>query len=553
MFRKTEEEQMSMFDRYNTAGKQAQVAVNGSRAKLIGDVIYPRIDEEKFSCLFSDVASRPNISIRRYVSASILKRSYDISETIMLELLRCGALNFQYALHTTNEDEQPLSESSLRRFRRAVEAYNKEHKCDLIKDEFVRISRLMAIDMGLLGKDVDTESGEAGGFIARMDSMEIEAHAKKMTRVEIVYTTIAIVLRYLCKKGFESIIPESFGHYFDDGDKNRLVYHRGRKDKAEGRKDTRLEECIKEMLLLKGVLEENFSSDILKTIPEYDVFQRVLDDQTKTDQDGNIVPKSNGEISAKSVQNPFDTTATYRHKKHAYRGYALNVVEAIDGKGNGIIIDADLEPNVTSDAAMAEAYLERQPDNGPRQVISADGAYDSTRLDELAEQKNIEIQTTALTGAEPWDIDADFTLNDEGTAVLSCPCGHVPVHNKYNPKTGMIIAHMPNNCCANCPHANECDTYLNEKKGTSKVHISKKMVTRARKARRFGTEEGKANGRQRNGVEGIMSVMRRKYNIDHLPVFGIERYRLWTWTTLLAYNIAKYQKWLLSQKIDVAA
>ena len=455
MFRKTEEEQMSMFDRYNTAGKQAQVAVNGSRAKLIGDVIYPRIDEEKFSCLFSDVASRPNISIRRYVSASILKRSYDISETIMLELLRCGALNFQYALHTTNEDEQPLSESSLRRFRRAVEAYNKEHKCDLIKDEFVRISRLMAIDMGLLGKDVDTESGEAGGFIARMDSMEIEAHAKKMTRVEIVYTTITIVLRYLCKKGFESIIPESFGHYFDDGDKNRLVYHRGRKDKAEGRKDTRLEECIKEMLLLKGILEENFSSDVLKTIPEYDVFQRVLDDQTKTDQDGNVVPKSNGEISAKSVQNPFDTTATYRHKKHAYRGYALNVVEAIDGKGNGIIIDADLEPNVTSDAAMAEAYLERQPDNGPRQVISADGAYDSTRLDELAEQKNIEIQTTALTGAEPWDIDADFTLNDEGTAVLSCPCGHVPVHNKYNLKTGMIIAHMPNNCCANCPHANE--------------------------------------------------------------------------------------------------
>ena len=117
----------------------------------------------------------------------------------------------------------------------------------------------------------------------------------------------------------------------------------------------------------------------------------------------------------------------------------------------------------------------------------------------------------------------------------------------------MIIAHMPNNCCANCPHANECDTYLNQKKGTSMDHISKWMATRARKARKHGTEDGKASACKHNGMKGIMSVMRRKYNIDHLPVFGIERYRLWTWTTLLAYNIAKYQKWLLSQKIDVAA
>ena len=79
MFQKSKGEQMSVFDRYENAGKQAQKAVECSRAKLIGDVIYPRVDEEKFSSLFSDVASRPNISIRRYVSALVLKRTYDIS------------------------------------------------------------------------------------------------------------------------------------------------------------------------------------------------------------------------------------------------------------------------------------------------------------------------------------------------------------------------------------------------------------------------------------------------------------------------------------------
>lgn len=553
MFRKAKADQISVFDRYDTAGEQAKAAVENSRAKLVGDVIYPNVDEAKFAGLYSTIASRPNIPVNRYVCALILKRMYGVSEAVLIEILRSGALNFQYALHTTSEEKQPLSESSLGRFRGAVEAYNKEHKCDLIKDEFTRISKLMAIDMGLLSKDVDTENGEAGSFIVRMDSMEIEAHARVMTRVEIVYTTNAIVLKYLCKHGFEGLIPETFGHYLNDGDRNRLVYHRGRLDKDEDKKDTRLEKCVKEMLQLRDVMEQNFGAAVLKTIPEYEVLLRVLDEQTKTDEGGNTVPKRNSEISASSVQNPFDTTVTYRNKKGAHHGFVLNVAEAIDGKGNGIIIDADLEPNVTSDAAMAEAYIDRQPDNGPKQVILTDGAYDSKKLDELAAAKNIDIQTTALTGAQPWDIDADFVLNEEGTAVVTCPCGFEPVRNNYNPKTGLIIAHMSNNCCANCPHVNECDCYLNEKKGTSKVHITKNKVSRATKARRFTTEEGKTNARRRNGVEGIMSVMRRKYKIDHLPVFGIERCKSWVWTTLMAYNLVKYDKWLRAQKPGAVA
>lgn len=548
MFREAKDDQLSLFDRFACSGKQAQTAVEQSRAKLIGDIVYPNIDERKFAGLFSGVDSRPNIPVRQYVSALVLKRAYGLSDEVMLELLRCGALNFQYALHTTNDDEQPLSESSLRRFRRRIEGYNKEHRCDLIKEEYTRISMLMAVDMGLIGKDVDTETGISGGFIVRMDSMEIEAHAKAMSRIEIVYTSNAIILRYLCKKGFENIIPEAFSHYFDDSDKNNLVYHRTKREKAEGKKDTRLEECIREMLILKNTMEDSFSAAVLDTIPEYQVFLRVLDDQTKVDQDGNIVPKGNKEIQPGSVQNPFDATVTYRNKKGAHHGFVLNVVEAIDDNGNGIIIDADIDQNIRSDASLAEAYMGRQPDNGPKQTLTADGAYNSDQLDKLAEKKNIDIQTTALTGAEPWDIDADFVLNEEGTAIVSCPQGYKPLRNKYNPKTGLIVATMPNCCCANCPHVNECNNFINERKKTCRVHLTKKMVKRAMQARSFSTEEGKANARRRNGVEGIMSVLRRKYHVDQLPVFGLDRYKPWMWTTLIAYNLAKYQKYFFAKK-----
>ena len=41
MFREAKDEQLSIFDRAVCASKQAKTAVEQSRAKLIGDVVYP--------------------------------------------------------------------------------------------------------------------------------------------------------------------------------------------------------------------------------------------------------------------------------------------------------------------------------------------------------------------------------------------------------------------------------------------------------------------------------------------------------------------------------
>ena len=473
----------------------------------------------------------------------------------MLELLRCGALNFQYALHTTQEEEQPLSESSLRRFRRKVEEYNEANGCDLIKEEFQRISKKMAVDMGVLWDDPSKGDGEGRAIIVRMDSMEIEAHAKAMSRLEILYMTNMVMIRYLLKKDFKNIIPEEMAHYLDKEDRNRVTYHRGKEDKAADKKDTRIEEAVKEMALLKSAVEKNFTQEFLSEVPEYQTLARVFEEQTKPGESGNRIPKENKEISASSVQNPFDETATYRYKNGQHHGFVVNVAEAIDGEGNGVITHADVDQNTRQDSSMAEDYVEQQPDGGPKQELTLDGGYGSDRLEELAASKNIDIQPTALSGAQPYDIDADFALNEDKTAVLSCPRGKKPVSNKYNPKTGMIIATMPGKCCKNCPHRKngECNVFKNKPGTVFKVHITAKMHDRARLARHFTTEEGKANARRRNGVEGIMSVMRRKYGIDHLPVFGLVRVKQWIWTTLLAYNLVKYQKYQNAKKVSEAA
>ena len=544
MFRVSKDKQMHLFDRLLTANEQTNKAVEKSRAKLVGDVIYPNVDESRFKSLYSDDGgSRPNIEIRRYVSALVLKRMYHMSDADFLEFLRCGALNFQYALHTTGEEKQPLSEVSLFRFRAKLLAYREETGTDLIKDEFERISRAMAMDMGLLPKDPSEGDDPETPILVRMDSMEIEAHARVMTRLEILYTTVFIMIRYLLRTKFSHIIPGSLSHYLDEDDHNKVLYYRRTEEERETIQEDRVAAVVREMNTLQSVLVANFSKELLEEIPEYKVFLRVQEEQTVLGMDGIRRPKDKKDISPDSVQNPFDTTVTYRNKRGPHHGSVLNVAEAHDGDGNGIIIDADVSPNTTADITMEKRFIEKQPDNGPAMQVEVDGAYDSAELEELARQKNIEITATSLTGKLPNDIFADFELSDDKQSVVKCPMGNTPVSNKYNGKSSYITAHMPGNCCASCPHREECKAKINNKKGKSSVKVYVNNVRRARKARLLKTDKMKQAAHHRNGVEGIMSVLRRKYRLDDIPVFGIDASALWVWTSLLAYNLVKYQKY----------
>lgn len=49
---------------------------------------------------------------------------------------------------------------------------------------------------------------------------------------------------------------------------------------------------------------------------------------------------------------------TYRYKRVPYHGHVLNVAETIDGKGNGIVVHACMEPNTQSDSRIGELSLD---------------------------------------------------------------------------------------------------------------------------------------------------------------------------------------------------
>ena len=541
MFRKDQNVQITLDDRMLFINDQTKRAINDSRAKLVGDIIYPNVDEDKFSSFFSEKDSRPNIEIRKYVSFLVLERMYKMSESNALEFLRCGALNFQYAIHTTQDDKQPLSESSLRRFRRSIERYNKDNKTDILRSEFERISIKLGIDMGILPNPADEDDNKT--ILVRMDSMMVEAHAKVMTRLEILYMTIVVALRYLLKNDLDYLIPDNLAHYLQKDDHNKVLYYRAKEEDKESIQKTRIDATVQEMVILYDNLHLNFMPQFIASVPELAVFDRVYNEQIIQDENGARIPRDKHDISADSVQNPFDETVTYRNKRGPHHGSVLNVAEAHDGHGNGVIIHAALEQNTVSDNDLERQFIEQLPEDGPTIELQTDGGYGSSELEELEKSKNVNRKSTSLTGKKADPVFADFTLDADGREVLSCPKGHVPTSCKYNGNTGTITATMPDNCCANCPFREKCKAKVNNKKSKSTVRVKTDTVKRAKHAQALNTEEYKKAACDRNASEGIMSVMRRKYDIDRIPVFGIDRASTWIWCSLLSYNITKYQRY----------
>lgn len=100
-----------------------------SWAKTFAEKVFPAIDENIFSVLYSDKASRSNIPVNVIVGALILKEALGDTDDELVEALMFDVC-YQYVLHTTSFEEQSLSDRTLSRFRARVLAYETEHDAE---------------------------------------------------------------------------------------------------------------------------------------------------------------------------------------------------------------------------------------------------------------------------------------------------------------------------------------------------------------------------------------------------------------------------------------
>lgn len=516
MYKKNDAQQLNFDDpMYKLTDREMRV-LEKSWAFDFGNKIFPKINEDAFSVLYSDVSSRPNTPVNVLVSSLIIKEITGLTDDELLESLMFD-IRFQYAMHTTSFKEQPLSDKSLQRFRRRLLTYEASTGVDLVKncmnDITDELQKLMKINTSL----------------KRMDSFMVASNIKTLSRMELLYTCLADMIIYLHKNEQESMIDDSLKHYYADDDYNHVIYHSD--ESGESKIKTLLDDSKKVIELCgNGEFDE---------IPEYQLLVRVIREQT-IEEDGKLRLKTkDDEMNATIMQSPYDPEATYREKAgKKHRGYVSNIVETGES-GSTLITDYDLQTNVYSDKKFMEDYIKSSEGD---ETIAVDGAYANMELIERAKEKNITIIATDLAGRDGKDIYADFKMTEDGKRVIKCANGVTPKKNTYNVKTGQVVAAFDADKCKSCPLYDICHPKMNKK--TGRVTISSKSVTRAQARRTMKTEEYKEMMKYRNGVEAIPSEMRRKYSVDKMPVRGLKPIKLNLGFKIIAHNFKKMVKYL---------
>ena len=244
-------QQISLFDKLAFLSRRKQQMLEKSWAQTFSDHIFTRINEHIFAPLYSEKTnSRPNAPINVVVGALILKDFSGFNDEEITEACEFD-FRYQYALHTTSFENQPVSERTLSRFRSRLAAYELTTGEDLLHQCFVDMAESLR------------EYMEISPNIKRMDSMMIESNIRKMGRLELLYTCLSNLVKELHRDGRVELL-EGLEHYADPNDRNRIVYHDQDTPQAE-----RLQKVIDDAAaLLPKCAEEHrgYSANITETV-----------------------------------------------------------------------------------------------------------------------------------------------------------------------------------------------------------------------------------------------------------------------------------------------
>ncbi len=534
-FRYNSSQQMSLYDTAVNNKNVEQFLGLKKNAKLavFATEIFPKIDEEPFTVLFSKGDnSRPNVPINVIIGALLLKDYFHMSDDVTIMSLHTNPL-FQYLLHTSSMEVQPLSYRTLSRFRRRVYLYEETNGIDLIHECLVPLYGEMANMMNI------------GGRVKRMDSMMIETSAKKLCRFELLFDTFSRLVMKLHKLHLDTLI-EGLEIYTYPEYENEVIY-RSSTQEALSKADQLLVDICKLIPRCDG------NTDV-ECLEEYKILKTVVDQQTiENDENSRRLKTPEEGLNGGMIQTPTDPTATYREKNGTgHTGQIANVTESVsddDGPKRSIVTDYQVEQNLHSDTKFITEALNELPDSDvPKEGMTTmitDGGYFGNDIIRLASQKGVNLITTELKGKETEDIYADFKLSEDGTQVITCPAGEAPKEQSYSSSLRRIRISMDKDKCAGCPHYNLCHPRIWKTKATKYVPV--KAVTKAAMQRIHDSEQYKDYCHLRNGVETIPSILRRCSHIDELPVRGLDKVRFWFGFKIGGLNLGKLFRYLNQQ------
>jgi hypothetical protein len=480
--------------------------------------IFSKINENKFSVLFSNKKSRPNSPINIYVALEIMKNLFNWSDEEMISNFHCN-LQVCYAVGIENLGEITIAPRTIYYNRARIIDYEERTGVNLFEEVFQEITLKEINSLGL-----DTS-------IQRMDSSMISSNIKKMSRLEIAIKVL---------QNFYGDLPEEEQHRLYNRIKDYV------KSEAENitfkLKHSDLDEQLKKvgelLLYIHTYYQNNKTYNILKSFAHV---QRVLDEQFVLEDDNSTISlKPPHEISSSSLQNPADDEATYRSKKNkGYQGYALNISETCAKENNTqLITDVSLYTNNTSDEQILEERIEQIKERTGVEELVVDGGYSGETSENACEEQDVKLIFTGIKGAKQSEEKLglyNFKLNENG--IQSCPKGDKPISEEYKLETGRHVVHFDKEQCLQCPLRKQC--CVQDRKKFTTLYFDDQQMRVARKRQQFTEEEYRAKQKLRPAVEGTISLFKRRAPNGKVRVRGLKRVRNVAILTALAINFRR--------------
>ncbi len=517
------EQQISFEDQFLHFPSYVLESLKQSWAKDFYNDIFLAINEDRFSVLYSDNYSRPNKPVNILVSLLILKELHSLTDDQLIGSLYFD-YRYQYALGIEDFDKERICINTLTNFRKRLVEHEVHSEQDLLKEEVNALSQRLA------------EIIQLDKSMARMDSFMLSSSCKKLTRLELVYKVIQQMVRALNKLD-PGYVPEIFKEYLNGQHKNQTLYHVRSQD-AGSKLENQIEKAVelyRHVVMMKECRE----------LEEFLLLSRLLNEQCFETEEGIVIPIESKQIKPDSLQNPTDPDATYRNKSGTKNvGYSVNIVEVRDKeKRVGLILSHDVQNNLHSDASFGEEFMNHDPLSNEIDTLAADGAYHRQSTIQKANEKQIELNLSNMTGRKPSKNALSVTQfkRDENNLITQCPAGKEPVQAKFDPKKQVYTAKFSRDLCATCPLQHQCPIQKQKKFNTLRFTESKLQSDIQRS--KENTETHQQLSKFRAGVEGIVSALRRGYKMDEIPVLGLVRSKIWIHTKILAYNFKSVIKY----------
>jgi len=520
---------MSFFNTVDQLPCGVKKMMGKSWAPVFREMIFRKIDERRYAELYSDIYSRPNFPVNIWVGLEIIKWKFDYTDEELLEQFHFNLLT-AYAVGLENLGEITLAERTIYYNRKRLLAYEAQTGRNLLEEEFQAMADDAWQEWGLNGQKQRMDSSFVGSFI------------KQMSRLELMVKVLQNFYGDLDEE--EQARWNPLAKEYVETEARHIAYYL---------RSSGVDDHLQKVGALLFELHQTYAGDEgINALKSYAHMGRVLVEQfniVKGEEKIEVEVKPAQEISARSLQNPADDTATFRRKNgETHKGYMLNVAETCAPENEvQLLTDVCVEQNVVSDDDfLADRLPGIKERTGVAEMIT-DANYTGENSERVCREESVAIIPTEVKGRkEPADKLSLTDFHFANNAIVSCPEDYSPIEQIDKPESGRHVVRFAKAVCGVCPKAKQCPARC--RKRFYSLSFTDRQALLAQRRQQLSKEDYRSKCRLRPAIEGTISQFKQKMRQGKLRIRGLSRVR--NSIILMAIGINFGRIWAYLMKAD---